>query len=442
MKICMMTNTYLPHVGGVARSVHTFAEDYRRLGHLTTIVAPTFPGVEEVDPSIEKNVVRVPAVQRFNGSDFSVRLPFIGLLNPELLQLESDIVHSHHPFLLGDTAVRFAADRQVPVVFTHHTLYEEYLHYVPFKGEPMRQFVIELSTHYANLSDGVIAPSGSIADLIRKRGVKKPISVIPTGIDLVKFAGGDGKRFRRSEEIGPEQFVIGTLGRLAEEKNLYYLCGAVAEVLAEAPEAVFLAVGAGPLEAAMKRFFSDRGLSDRVRFPGKKTGQDLWDSYKAMDLFAFSSFSETQGLVLAEAMAAGLPVVALDASGVREVVKDSENGFMLSSEAEEKEFAKSILDLLGNPELRRRFREGAVKTAKEFSREESADKAISLYEEIVHDSRRKKTDFFEDTWSGLLKRIRIEWELLADKAESAFGAFIGEEEETSEERRELPNDRL
>lgn len=438
----MMTNTYLPHVGGVARSVHTFAEDYRRFGHPTTVVAPTFPGVEELNPAIEKDVVRVPAVQRFNGSDFSVRLPIIGLLNPKLLQLETDIVHSHHPFLLGDTAVRFAADRQVPVVFTHHTLYEEYLHYVPFKGGAMRQFVIELSTHYANLSDGVIAPSESIADLIRKRGVKKPISVIPTGIDLAKFASGDGERFRRSERIGKESFVIGTLGRMAEEKNLRYLCNAVAEALVAAPGTVFLAVGAGPLEGPMKRFFADRGLSERIRFPGKKTGQDLWDAYKAMDLFVFSSFSETQGLVLAEAMAAGLPVVALDASGVREVVKDGENGVMLPGETDESEFARTILAICDDPELRKRFGEGALETAQEFSREKSAEKALALYEKVRHDARKTQTDFFEDTWNGLLKRIRIEWDLLADKAESAFGALIAEENEEAPEKGGLPGERL
>src|SRR5690625_3761877 len=429
MKICMMTNTYLPHVGGVARSVHTFAEDYRRFGHPTTVVAPTFPGVEELNPAIEKDVVRVPAVQRFNGSDFSVRLPIIGLLNPKLLQLETDIVHSHHPFLLGDSALRFAADRQVPVVFTHHTLYEEYLHYVPFKGSQMRQFVIELSTHYANLCDGVIAPSRSIADLIRKRGVERPVRVIPTGIDLDSFRSGKGERFRKTESIGSDQFVIGTLGRLAEEKNLRFLCRAVAKVLEKESNALFLAVGAGPLEGEMKRIFANLGLKERVRFSGKKSGQDLWDAYAAMDLFAFSSFSETQGLVLAEAMAVGLPVVALDASGVREVVVDGRNGFMLPAEADEEVFAEKLLILLSDESLCGEFRKAAFATAEDFSREASAEDAIGFYEELIRESEPVDPDPFEETMNGLLKRLRIEWNLIADKAESAFGAFAGEDQE-------------
>ncbi len=429
----MMTNTYLPHVGGVARSVHTFAEDYRRLGHETVVVAPTFPGVDELDEAAEQDVVRVPAVQRFNGSDFSVRLPLVALMEPRLIEMDVDIVHSHHPFLLGDTALRFAADKQAPVIFTHHTLYEEYLHYVPFKGTPMRQFVIELSTHYANLCDAVIAPSGSIAELIRSRGVEVPIEVIPTGIDVRAFAEGDGERFRAENRIAPDQFVVGTLGRLAEEKNLRFLCRAVAKFLEAAPEAIFLAVGSGSLEREMKGIFQQLGLSERVRFPGKKTGAGLYGAYKAMDVFAFASFSETQGLVLAEAMAAGLPVVALDGSGVREVVTDGKNGFMLPASADEDAFAARLQAIRQEPELRARFRDEAKATANEFSRETCARRALDLYAETVQRMNMRSRDRFEDTWNGLLKRIRIEWDLIADKAESMFDAFRTEDEEPSGE---------
>lgn len=429
MKICMMTNTYLPHVGGVARSVHTFAEDYRKGGHETLVIAPTFPGTEDLDPETERDVVRVPAVQRFNGSDFSVRLPLIGLLNSRLLQLEVDIVHSHHPFLLGDTALRFAADKQAPVIFTHHTLYEEYLHYVPFKGTPMRHFVIELSTHYANLCDAVVAPSESIAHLIRKRGVEAPVTVIPTGVDLDSFASGRRDRFRAAHGIRPDQLVVGTVGRLAEEKNLRYLCRAVGHFLEQAPEALFVAVGSGPLDQEMQAIFARMGVGDRILLPGKMTGPDLWDAYRAMDLFAFSSFSETQGLVLAEAMAARLPVVALEASGVREVVRDAVNGFLLPAKAGEEDFARKLIELRGDSDLRGQFAEAALATAADFSREACAARALALYEETLQRSRKKRTDFLENIWNGLLKRLRIEWELISDKAESAIDALMSDEDD-------------
>lgn len=435
MNICMMTNTYLPHVGGVARSVHTFAEDYRAMGNSTLVVAPTFPGVEEMDPEIERHVVRVPAVQQFNGSDFSVRVPLVSLLDPQLLEFEVDIVHSHHPFLLGDTALRFAADRQVPVVFTHHTLYEEYVHYVPFSSSAMRHFAIELSTHYANLCDAVVAPSQSIADLIRKRGVEAPITVIPTGIDVESFAGGNGERFRTAHGLQADHFVVGTLGRLAAEKNLGYLCRAVGRFLQEEPKAVFVAVGSGPAADNMRAVFGELGLANRLLLPGKKTGQDLFDAYRAMDLFAFSSFSETQGLVLAEAMAAGLPVVALDASGVREVVVDQTNGFMLPTDAEEEVFAGKLLELCRDRSLRDKMAAAARQTAVEFSRQRCAERALELYEGTVRESRRERADEFEEMWNGLLKRLRVEWELLSEKAGSAIGALLSEEESKGERSR-------
>ena len=192
MKTLMLTNTYLPHVGGVARSVVAFATELRRRGHRVLIVAPEF----ENCPADEIDVVRVPAVQNFNGSDFSVRIPIPGFLTSTVTQFEPDIVHSHHPFLMGDTALRIAAARDLPLVFTHHTMYEQYTHYVPVKSPLLSRFVIDLTTGYANLCNAVIAPSESVAEILRSRGVTAPIDVIPTGVDIARFEAGDGQSVR------------------------------------------------------------------------------------------------------------------------------------------------------------------------------------------------------------------------------------------------------
>ena len=117
MQILMFTNTFTPHVGGVARSVQQFTAEFRRAGHEVLTVAPIFPGT----PSDEPNVVRIPAVQEFNGSDFSVPVPIPGYLWTEIDDFKPDIIHTHHPFLLGDTALRVSSRLDVPVVFTHHT---------------------------------------------------------------------------------------------------------------------------------------------------------------------------------------------------------------------------------------------------------------------------------------------------------------------------------
>jgi len=319
MRIVMFTNTYKPHVGGVARSVDFFAEDLRREGHRVLVVAPEFPGAEDADP---ETLLRVPAIQEFNGSDFSVRLPAPFRIEPLLEAFAPEIIHSHHPFLMGDTAVRVARGRNLPLVFTHHTLYEQYTHYVPLDSEAMQRFVIHLATDYANFSTRVVAPSRSIAGLIRSRGVRSPVDVVPTGVDLAFFGSGQGQRFRRKHRIPEDAVVAGHLGRLAPEKNLTYLAHALVQVVAERPAARFLVVGAGPSSEAIQACFDDQGFANRLIMAGELSGQALVDAYDAMDLFVFASQSETQGMVLAEAMAAGKPVIALDASGVREVVSD------------------------------------------------------------------------------------------------------------------------
>ncbi len=427
MKICMMTNTYLPHVGGVARSVATFCDEYRRLKHEVLVVAPAFAQPEGAPVKEEKNVVRIPALQQFNGSDFSVRLPIAGFFNDAIDEFPADVIHSHHPFLLGDTAVRIAASKHVPVIFTHHTLYEDYTHYVPGDSPALKQFAIELSTRYANLCDGVIAPSESIAELIKSRGVEVPIKVIPTGIDVKGFSSGDGKAFRAANKISTDALVVGHLGRLAPEKNLEYLCRAVCRFLKQEPKAVFLIVGAGPSEEKIRAIFRSKGLARRLIMPGKKSGQDLFDAYAAMDIFAFSSMSETQGMVIAESMAAGLPVVALNASGVREVVENGKNGFLLDGTATEQEFAACIGKISQSPELLKELGAGARCTAEQFSKEESAKKALDYYKVIRKQTRRQRNIEKEELWANLMKRIEVEWKLISDKAQSAIHALMPDE---------------
>jgi len=421
MKICMMTNTYLPHVGGVARSVSTFVEEYTRLGHQVLVVAPGFDG-KPLPKRQESLVVRVAAIQNFNGSDFSVRLPLAAALSERLDSFNADIFHAHHPFLLGDTALRLAASRNVPVVFTHHTRYEDYTHYVPFDSPALKQAAINLSTEFANLCDGVIAPSASIARLIKSRGVFTPIKVVPTGIDIEAFARGDGARARERLGIPTRTFVVGHVGRLAPEKNLPYLAEAVALFLKHSPGSRFLVVGSGPAEGDLLQTLRQHGVERRAILAGQQTGQTLHDTYRAMDVFAFASFTETQGLVVAEAMSAGLPVVALRATGVREVVRNDFNGFLLPSAATPETFAERLAQLRNDSRLRRRFARAAVATAQNFSSRHCADEALDFYERVRRATRRERLIADRSPWGTLLRRLGIEWELIARTARSVAEA--------------------
>ena len=427
MKICMMTNTYLPHVGGVARSVSTFAEEYQRLGHEVLVVAPEFDG-KPLPARAEAMVERIPSLRNFNGSDFSVRLPLAAALSDRIDAFRADIIHAHHPFLLGDTALRIAMNKNVPIVFTHHTRYEDYTHYVPF-SDTMKEVATEIPTHFANLCDGVIAPSESLARILRKRGVTTPITIIPTGIDVQAFGSADGRAFRAKQKIPADTYVVGHVGRLAQEKNLGFLANAVALYLQQHDKARFLVVGDGPSRAEFEAVFEEHGVRDQLLLAGKRTGRALREAYRAMDLFVFASQSETQGMVVAEAMAAGLPVVALNASGVREVVSDGKNGFLLPATATPQQMAEVLAQVAADPAEARKLSVGALATAQEFSRERSALRALALYEEIRRATRARRLMHQLHPWTALVQRLGLEWDLLSSRTQTVAAAVFGDEKE-------------
>jgi glycosyltransferase involved in cell wall biosynthesis len=378
------------------------------------VVAPEFPG----SPLHEPGVVRIPALQQFNGSDFSVPVPVPVRLRHQLDAFRPDVVHSHHPFLLGDTALRLGATRSLPVVFTHHTLYERYTHYVPGDSPRLQRFAIDLAVGYCNLCDAVVAPSESIAELLRERGVTVPLHVIATGVDLAAFAAGDGARCRQRLRIPPEAFVVGHVGRLTEEKNLGFLAAAVARFLAMRPDARFLVAGAGPFEAELVRQLSAAGAAGRLHLAGVLTREALADSYRAMDVFAFASHSETQGMVLTEAMAAGVPVVAVDASGVREVVRDEVEGRLLPVDDEDALVAALawVADLA--PARRERMRAAVAATAERYSLPVTTRRLVELYAGL-RAARATPRHPHSSLWHTTRRLLSRDWEILRNMAVSA-----------------------
>ncbi|MEX1082585.1 MAG: glycosyltransferase [Halofilum sp. (in: g-proteobacteria)] len=420
MNICMLTNTYWPHVGGVARAVETLANECRADGHAVQIIAPGFAGDEQEGHG---DVLRVPALQNFNGSDFSVRVPIPRIIAARIEHFAPDVVHAHHPFLLGNAALRIAYENNLPLVFTHHTLYEQYTHYVPFNSPRMQRYVIRLATDFANCCDAVIAPSGSIAGLLRERGVEAPVEAIPTGIDGAAFAAADGPAFRSRWGLPGDAFVLGHVGRLAREKNLHFLVDAVCRALRADARRRFLLVGEGPETEALKDRFARAGVHEQVLATGALGGEELRGAYAAMDLFLFSSQSETQGMVLAEAMAAGQPVVALDGPGVRDVVADGRNGRLLPADSDAGAFAAAVEEG-ADAERRQAWHEAALETAQLFDRQRCARRVVELYRSLDTERRAAGADW--TWWNRLLGRIEAEWELIVNRADSASD-FLGDD---------------
>jgi glycosyltransferase involved in cell wall biosynthesis len=337
-------------------------------------------------------------------------------------ELEPEIIHAHHPFLLGTTALREAAARRIPIVFTHHTRYEFFTSYVPLEFPAMQTYAIKLTTGFADLCDAVIAPSESIKEVLRERAVQTPVRVIPTGLDVDTYADGDGSSCRAAHSIPDDALVIGHVGRLAEEKNLDFFAVAVAEALAQIPNARLLVVGEGSARESMEHLFAEADLDERVHFAGKLVGDDVVDAYHAMDVFAFTSTTETQGMVLVEALSAGCPVVALHAAGAREVVRDGENGRLVEDESAAA-FAEGIKWVYNQVRDGRteQLHRAARESARPFDIERCAGAALDLYREVLNADRSRLDIEKSELWS-LLRTIRNEWDIWANRVGAAARA--------------------
>ncbi|MEQ8662587.1 MAG: glycosyltransferase [Gammaproteobacteria bacterium] len=413
-----MTNTYLPHVGGVARSVAAFSAAYRERGHAVLVAAPEFEGS---DPE-ERDVIRVAALQNFNGSDFSVMLPDNGVLDDAVAQFRPDIIHAHHPFLVGASAQRLAAMHDLPLVFTHHTMYEQYTHYAPGDSPLLKRFVANLSTDFANLAREVFAPSESIARVLAARGVTSPITVVPTGLRRTAFDSGNRVGMRAALGFPRGAFVVGHVGRLAQEKNLPFLARAVCTFLARNPRAYFLVVGAGPAHGEIAAIARRAAVADRVLLTGALAHPLLESAYRAMDVFAFASCSETQGMVLSEAMAARTPVVALDAPGVRDVVTDGYNGRLLD-DADEQTFAAALAWVAASTSnARRALARHALSTAKACALDVCAEHALARYRALLTAPATPRAAY-QDQWRQTMQRIGAEWAVLKGLADAAGRAL-------------------
>ncbi|MDD5194703.1 MAG: glycosyltransferase [Candidatus Omnitrophica bacterium] len=419
MRILMMTNTYFPLVGGLEQSVHSFSEEFKSLGHEVLIVTPAFGGA----PKEEPGVLRIDAIQKFKGTIFSVNFPVSGLLTRLMKEFVPDMVHSHTPFFMGDFALRLSRQHAIPLVFTYHTMFEQYVHDWPVQNEGVKRFMVKLAAGYANLVDQVIVPSESVQEILLKRGVKTPMEVIPTGVDAQRFSKGDGLAVRKLNQIPPDALVVGHAGRLAPEKNLEFLTNCLVELLKKDPRVHALIVGLGPSQDLIKETFKQAGLENRLHLTGVLRYQDLVDAYYAMDVFAFASLSETQGIVLIEAMAAGLPVVALDAPGAREVVEDYHNGRLLN-EMDQKSFVDALIWAFSRtPEELQTIKQIVRMTVQKYPIKSAAKHMLEIYDKI---RSRKSISLGKKNSSRYLFqwRMQAEWDIYSNYIKSVLTSVL------------------
>jgi len=342
-------------LGGVSTAVETLRITLRALGHQPLVIAPRMVGA-----AIDPEVIRVPAVPAPTYPDFSLPLPVGPALVRRLEALALDVFHVQHPFLLGVTARRVARRQGRPLVFTYHTLYDKYAHYVPLPRPLVASQAVAWSSRFANTADLVIAPSAGLAARLLAQGIRRPIAVVPTGVDLERFWPGDRAEARAALGLPPDPLLL-YVGRLDREKNVGFVLEAFERIAAVHRDVRLLLVGRGASEPALRARAARLAARARICFLGGVAHDRVVRYYQAADVFVFASTTETQGLAVLEAMAVGLPVVAVRASGIEEAVVDGVSGLLVAEDGEV--FADAVLQLLDDPDLRAKLATGAREAA-------------------------------------------------------------------------------
>ena len=381
MRVLMVSDVYFPRVNGVSTSIQTFRRDLAARGCESWLVAPQYP---EAWPDDER-VHRQPARYLVFDPEDRMLKPRVALAACRSLAEQVDLVHIHTPFVAHWLGLKVARERHVPVVETYHTFFEEYLHhYMPLlPGAVARAFARSVSRLQCNAVDAVVAPSRQLADVLTAYGVTRPIRTIPTGLNLEDFAGGDGGAFRARHGIAADRPVMLLVGRVAHEKNIGFLLEVLAAVRRDVPNVLFVIAGEGPALAGLRRDIAAADLAGHVLLVGYLDRRGaLLDCYRAADVFVFASRTETQGLVLLESLALGVPVVSTAVLGTKEVLHEADGAIVVEEDVTA--FAAAVTRVLREPELRARLRRaGRDFVAQRWSSTEMAARLLDLYEDLV-----------------------------------------------------------
>ena len=381
LRILMISDVYFPRINGVSTSIRNFRRELADLGHEVTLVAPHYGATDGDDPGI----FRIPS--RFIPIDPEDRLMkrgHIDALRSTFEQLDFDILHIQTPFVAHYAGVALSRRLGIPRVETYHTHFEEYLHhYLPLVPKSlMRRIARGFNRAQCNDVDGVIVPSQIMLDLLRGYGIDRPIEVIPTGVDDIFFRRGDGDKFRATHGVTSERPMLVHVGRLAHEKNIDFLLHMLHELRAAIPDVMLVIAGEGPAERHLRGLADRLQLNGSVKFTGYlDRGSALLDCYAAGDAFVFSSKTETQGLVLLEAMAQGTPVVSVSELGTRDILLEGQ-GAMVSPD-HTGEFATRVAKLLRDSGMRAWLASSARNHARKWSSRRFAERKVEFYRKTI-----------------------------------------------------------
>lgn len=390
MDILMLSDVYFPRVNGVSTSIRTFTKSLLGMGHRVSLVVPDY-GADSDQASHDAEfgdgfeIVRLPARQIFfDPADRLIKASALREVIPRLARRRWDVIHVHTPFRAHQFGVRLGRACDVPVVETYHTYFEEYVsHYLPWLPPTMLRLLARVaSRRLCHAVDHLIVPTAEMTKVLRGYGVLTLATVLPTGIDLTEFSGGNGNTFRARQGIDPRQPVLVTVSRLAVEKNIAFLLRVVRVLVDDFPDLLFVIAGEGPDGPRLKALARTLGLDRHVDFLGNLDRRtELLDCYRAADAFVFASPTETQGLVLIEAMALGVPIVSTAVMGTATVLREANSAVV--SEQNVTAFAHSVAQVLRDPVLQASLSAAGPRDAQAWSSDTLMRQAVELYASLV-----------------------------------------------------------
>lgn len=387
MRILKISDVYFPRVNGVSTSIRTFARELQKQGHEVTLIAPRYPA--ELEDDFE--ILRIPSRYLFVDPEDRLmkRRPLRRRLE-QLRQRQFDVIHVHTPFAAHYEGRWLSRQLQLPLIETYHTYFEEYLdkYLRCLPRKTLRYAARHFSRSQCADVDAMVVPTQPMLDVLRGYGIATPAEVIPTGIPQGAFTRGDGRRFRERHCIGRERQMLLYVGRVAHEKNIDFLIKVVERLRRSHPRVLLVIAGEGPAEKHLHQLRDRLELGDHVQFVGYLSRErDLPDCYAAGDVFTFASSTETQGLVLLEAMQAGTPVVSTAVMGTAEVMADRRGGLVAEQDIEH--FAAQVAHLLESPELHAELAAQAVAKAAGWSAPATAQRLALLYQECAAGERER-----------------------------------------------------
>jgi 1,2-diacylglycerol 3-alpha-glucosyltransferase len=381
MRVLMVSDVYFPRVNGVSTSIQTFRSDLAALGCETWLVTPQYPQSWNDD---ERTLRQPSRYLAFDPEDRMMK-PRATLAACLAFAGSVDVLHVQTPFVAHSIGLKAARQLRIPTLETYHTFFEEYLHhYLPLLPARVARAVARtFSRRQCNAVDAVVAPSQQLADVLVSYGVTQPIRTIPTGLRLKEFDGGDGAAFRAQHGIPLDRPVMLLVGRVAHEKNIGFLLQVLAEVRRSVPHVLFVIAGEGPALPVLRRAAAEGGVAAHTLFVGYLDRRGaLLDCYRAADVFVFASRTETQGLVLLESLALGVPVVSTAVLGTKEVLRDAAGAIVAQEDVTE--FAAAVVRVLKNSVLRAELAgAGRDFVARRWSSQEMAKRLLELYGEVA-----------------------------------------------------------